>query len=212
MIDIQSQNDLFKLIGAKLKNPIIAYVFGGTAMMYYGYKNATKDIDMVFESDEQRKAFVEVILSLNYERKSVIGVYIDEKTQSPNKPLMFSRGDERFDLFSERIFQTILTENMKKRFYARHDFGENLIIYVMSKEDIILLKSVTEREKDFDDILTIIEKERKIDWDYIVDNAINQKKLGDSWILLDLEKTLQRLREYTLIKKKYFDRLYDARE
>jgi len=208
MIDTQTQNDLFKLINKYLKKPVIAYAFGGTAMMYYGYKNATKDIDLIFDDESHKKEFMNAITLLGYTKMSPVGIYQENKLESKNKPIMFTRGDERFDLFFKKIFQTHLTSKMKERFYARHDFGENLIIYVFSKEDLILLKSVTNREKDFEDILTIVSKEKEINWDYIIDNAIEQKNLGDSWIILDLEKMLQNLREHTLIKKSYFDRLY----
>lgn len=212
MIDTQTQNDLFILIEKQLKTTTVAYAFGGTAMMYYGYKNTTKDIDLVFEDEKQRDLFVDAITSLGYRQNSPFGIYHQIKLKSNNKPIMYTRGDERFDLFSKKIFKTTLTESMKKRFYARHDFGENLIIYVLSKEDLILLKSVTDREKDFDDIITIIQKEQNIDWNYIIDEAITQKKLGDSWIILDLEKTMQKLRKYTLLRKEYFDKLYKEME
>ena len=161
MIDVQTQNDLFKLISSQIKEDITAYAFGGTAMMYYGYKNVTKDIDIIFEKEEDREGFIEAIKRLGYEKRSLKGVYSEEKQADKGKPVMYTRGDERFDLFVKKIFGTTLTEDMKKRLFARHDFAQKentLIINVLSKEDLILLKAITEREKDFEDILTIIEK------------------------------------------------------
>ena len=107
---------------------------------------------------------------------------------------IFSRGEERFDLFVKNIFQTELGKDMIDRFYARHDFimkDKTLTIKVLNKEDIILLKSVTDREKDFEDILTIVERESEIDWDLIIDEAVKQHRKGNNTILLDLEETLQ---------------------
>lgn len=212
MIDIQTQDDLFRLISKYIKKNISCYCFGGTAMMYYGYKDVTKDIDILFETKEERDEFIEAIESLGYKKISLKGIYSQNRIGDENKPIMYSRGDERFDIFLKSIFSIKLTENMKNKIFARHDFIDKNTLYVnvLSKEDIIFLKSATEREKDFEDILTIINMERTIDWDYIMQNAISQKENTNSWIILDLEKTMQRLREHTLIKKKYFDILYDA--
>ena len=44
MINTQDQDQLFKLISNYLDKDITCYALGGTAMMYYGFKNITKDI------------------------------------------------------------------------------------------------------------------------------------------------------------------------
>lgn len=211
MIDIESQNDILRLISSYLKKDITCYAFGGTAMMFYGYKAATKDIDLIFESEKDRELFIDAITQLGYKQKSLVNVYKEEQLKSKNGPLMFSRGEERFDLFVKNIFQTELGKDMIDRFYARHDFimkDKTLTIKVLNKEDIILLKSVTDREKDFEDILTIVERESEIDWDLIIDEAVKQHRKGNKTILLDLEETLQRLKKYVFIPKKHFDRIY----
>lgn len=211
MIDLESQIDLFRLISSYLKKDLVCYAFGGTAMMFYGYKAATKDIDLIFESEKDREIFIDAIIQLGYKQKSLINIYKDKQIKSKNKPLMFSRGEERFDLFVKNIFQTELDKDMTGRFYARHDFmmdDKVLIIKVLSKEDIILLKSVTDRENDFEDIKTIAERESNINWDLIIDEAVKQHNKGNKMILLDLEGTLQRLKKYVFIPKKYFNRIY----
>lgn len=208
MISKEDQVDLFKLISRYLKKDILCWAFGGTAMMFYGYKTSTKDIDLIFDSAEDRDVFIDALLNLGYSKKSLSGVYNEEQIKEKNAPIMYSRGDERFDLFVGRVFAVKLSEEMKKRFYARHDFadGRSLIINVMSKEDIILMKSMTERERDFEDIEAIC-KIDKIDWSIIIDEAIRQK---NDFIILDLEKTMQNLKKSFLIKKEYFDRLHKA--
>ena len=52
MINLEQQNELFKVLGEKLKKRIECYVIGGSAMMYHGMKPSTKDIDLVFEYKE----------------------------------------------------------------------------------------------------------------------------------------------------------------
>jgi hypothetical protein len=127
---------------------------------------------------------------------------------------MFKRDDYRFDLFTKKIFRTQLSLRMKEDLYAIHEFRQKhtLTINVLRKEHIVQLKAITERDKDFEDILTIIRKEKRFDWQYLIDEAIWQHQHGDSWQILDMEKMLQELKKYVLIEKKYFDRLYEAQE
>ncbi|MDP2750279.1 MAG: hypothetical protein Q8O89_05605 [Nanoarchaeota archaeon] len=212
MINIEDQEQLLKLISRRIKKNISCYAFGGTAMMFYGYKNSTKDIDLVFGNEDDLSVFCEAIQELGYKKKSLLGIYKKEKIDDKNAPLMFTRGEERFDLFLKKIFRTELSEKMKERLFGRHEFIEkdnSLIINILSKEDIILLKSITERENDYNDVLTICEKD-EISWDIIVDEAIRQSKNGDEWILIDLEETMNKLKEKFFIKEKYFKKIYDA--
>jgi hypothetical protein len=213
MIELNDLNELFKLISRSVQKNLVCYAFGGNAMMHYGYKNATKDIDIIFDENPSREEFIRAIRILGYEKKSLLKIYSQELLKEKNKPELYSRGDERFDIFFESIFQTKLSKAIKERAYARLDFAakENtLTVFVLSKEDIILLKSVTQREKDFDDILTIVEREKEINWKVIVDEAVWQAKHGDKWAVVDLEQTFNRLKRHTLIKKEYFDVLYKA--
>jgi hypothetical protein len=213
MIDAVSQNELFELISSYLKKDVKCFVFGGSAMLFYGYKSSTKDIDLLFEKKADREAFIDAITILGYKKRSLIDVFPKEKQKLLYTPLLFSRGDERFDLFLGKIFQISLSDNMKSRLYARHDYvkkSKTLSVGVLSKEDIILLKSVTERERDFDDIRRLVQKESNINWDIIIEEALFQYKRGVKWILLDLEETLRRLKEYIFIPRKHFDKLYSA--
>jgi len=210
VIGFEDQNSLFKLISAYLKKDVVCWAFGGTAMMFYGYKEATKDIDLIFESVEDRGIFVLALKELGYTKKSLFNIYSEEKSKHANAPVMYSRGDERFDLFVEKIFKTELSPSIKSRFFARHDFAENknLIIYVISKEDIILLKSTTDRAKDFEDILKICETDRNINWELLTDEAVWQYKNGNEFMLLDIEGVMAKLKKYVIIKKEYFDKLH----
>ena len=81
---------------------------------------------------------------------------------------------------------------------------------MLSKEYIVQLKSITERERDFEDILTIIRKEKNFDWQYIINEVIWQYRHGDSWALLDTEKMLKELKKYIFVEEKYLKRLYAA--
>ena len=66
MIGIKDQEELFKLISRYLEQSIECYAIGGTAMMFYGYKNATKDIDLIFKTKKEMRLFIEAIKKLGY--------------------------------------------------------------------------------------------------------------------------------------------------
>ena len=212
MITANDQLDLFRLISNQISKDISCYAFGGTAMMFYGYKDETKDIDLLFEKEDDREEFIKAIEKLGFEKSDLIRIYIPEKLRDKNKPLMFTRDEARFDLFVNKIFRTIISPRMKEDLYAVHEFKNKntLTVKVLRKEHIVFLKAITERDKDFEDILTLIRKEKRFDWQYLVEEAIWQHKHGDSWALLDTEKMMKDLKKYVFIEEKYFKQMYEV--
>ena len=208
MINTEDQNSLFELVANKIKKDIACFAIGGTAMMFHGYKNATKDIDLVFHSKEDMDEFIDAIGSLGYKERSLFDIYSKEQQKNRNKPRMFTRGEERFDLFLKKVFVLELTEEKRGRF----DFiGENtLIIFTPPKEWLIMMKIITNREKDFDDIISICEKEKEIDWDLVIGTIL--KSADSDWIYLDLEENLKRISKHVFIKKRYFESIYKSFE
>ncbi|MFH1589720.1 MAG: nucleotidyltransferase [archaeon] len=213
MINTKDQEELFELVSKYLEADIECYALGGTAMMFYGYKNTTKDIDLLFQTTKEINTFIKAIKQLGYKERSIKGIYPEKRLKLKSKPIMFTRGDERFDLFLNNIFGFNINENIKERCYSRQDFigTKELIIKILSKEDIILLKAITGREKDFEDIQTIIEQDKDINWDVIIDEAIIQRKHKE-WILIDLEETMKQLKKITFLPSKLFKKIYAAEE
>ena len=117
---------------------------------------------------------------------------------------MFARGDERFDLFFKKVFMLSLPENINARF----DFisKKQIIIFTPPKEYLIMMKIVTNRDRDIDDILTICRIEKEINWDLVIDTIL--ENADSDWIYLDLEETLKKISQEFFIKKKYFDKIY----
>ena len=132
-------------------------------------------------------------------------MYKEDRRRNKNKPVIFTRGEERFDLFVKSVFGFVVPkETVEKRDYiGRSRFS----VLLPSKELLILLKAVTGRETDLEDITDVVKHERNISWDRIVDLAIEQKENND-WILIDLEEAFQKLKGITLIKQRVFQRLY----
>lgn len=208
MINTQDQEELFRLIAEYLEGDIECMAIGGTAMMFHGYKTTTKDIDLVFKSHKDRDMFVKAIEKLGYAQKSLKIAYDERRLKNKDKPLLYSRGEERFDLFVKNVFGFEIDFGA---IIQRHDYIEKreLIILTAPKELLILLKAVTNRERDYEDIETIAKTEKNIEWDAIIDEAIRKRKQVP-WILIDLEEKLQKLRKITFIKKQYFEKIYKA--
>jgi hypothetical protein len=213
MITQEDQLNLFKIIAQNLKRDITCYAFGGTAMMFYGYKDETKDIDFLFEHEEDRKEFIRSIEELGFEETSAMTIYIPEKLRDKHRPLMFKNDTTRFDLFVNKIFRTIISPQMKEDLFAVHDFKDKhkLRINVLRKEHIVMLKGVTERDKDFEDILTIVNKDKNFNWQYLIDEVIWQHDNGDTWVLYDVEEVLKELKEYIYLESKYLKQLYKVK-
>lgn len=212
MINTKDQEELFKLIAEYMEQNIECIAIGGTAMMFNKYKTTTKDIDLVFKNKENRNTFIKAIKQLGYKQQAIDAIYDENRKQHTGKPLMFTRGEERFDLFVKDVFGYEIEFNQEK-IIQRNDFlgKKELTILILPIEELILLKSITGREKDFEDIETILEIEKNVDWKKIVEKACKQKN-KNSWILIDLEETFQQLKKKYFIKQEIFELIYEAQK
>ena len=193
MISFQEQIELFKIIGLELKEKIVCYAIGGSAMMHYGAKVDTKDVDLVFLEEKSLEEVKKTLSAMGFdEKQSMIKIFKRYET-AKKTPVMMVRGDERFDLFLKEIITMKMSEGMIERVRETHEF-HNCIVKIVSPEDIFLLKSATEREKDKADALSLLEK-FKLDWRIIIDESLNQTKLGKHLFPVYLFDFLYELKE-----------------
>ena len=174
MINLEQQNELFKLIGEILKDKLECYVIGGSAMMYYGMKGNTKDIDLVFEHEKDREKIIQILKNLGYNERGikVVSVIYPKKK---NTPILLERDDSRVDLFVNKIISTVLSDSMKDRINSIYEYG-NFIIKVLAPEDLIITKCATERAGDRLDAVEIM-KRAKIDWEVIIKESVFQAEV-----------------------------------
>lgn len=212
MINTEDQEQLLKLVADYLEKDITCIAVGGTAMMLQKYKATTKDIDLVFKDEKDREAFIKAIERLGYKQQGTRMIYDKKRHENKNKPLMYSRGEERFDLFMKNVFGYKVNFSIERK-AQRNDFigKKELILMLPEIEELILLKAITGREKDYEDIETILEVEKDVKWEQIVELAVKQKE-NNEWILIDLEKTLQELKEKYFIKQEIFEKIYKAQK
>ncbi|MFH1306483.1 MAG: DUF6036 family nucleotidyltransferase [Candidatus Micrarchaeota archaeon] len=156
--------ETFKQIGAKLRRPVMAYLIGGGAMCFRGQKLATKDLDLVFDSQDDFREFSLALKTCGYAESALL-----EKEYEEMKASGIWQNDEgfRFDLFVKTVCNAIsLSDNMVKRSKLLANYG-NLAVYMVSDEDVILFKGITERPDDADDIESIIRR-ADINWETIM--------------------------------------------
>ncbi|MFH1439690.1 MAG: nucleotidyltransferase [Candidatus Woesearchaeota archaeon] len=196
MIDFNEQENLLKAIGKILKRKTEVYLIGGSAMLYYEAKTATKDIDIVTTTKSSFEDLRKAITSIGfYEKTPFIHKKYDELEveKKINKPVFFILNDKRIDLFLTNIVCYQLSEYMIKRATQSHEY-DSLIIKIISPEDIIILKCATEREGDRIDAKSLIEN-YNINWYTIISEASHQTKIGQDMFVIFLYDFLQELKE-----------------
>lgn len=192
MIDYDEQSRLFDALGKKLKRKIEVYLIGGSAMLYYKTKKATKDIDIVAASNNDFDDVKKALEEMGFYKKEPF-LNIKYQTVDVRKPVFLVFGDRKIDLFINEIICFKLTETMKSRITQAHEYG-NLIAKIISPEDIILLKCATERAGDRQDAKELIEN-YNIKWDVIVKEAEHQSELGRDLFVVYLFDFFEELAE-----------------
>ncbi|MBW2966546.1 nucleotidyltransferase [Candidatus Woesearchaeota archaeon] len=176
MITFKEQIELFKLIGRELKKKIECFAIGGSAMMFYGAKETTKDVDLVFMEKKDFDLIKKTLYKIGFNEKKNIVKIFEHYEVAEKKPVMMEGRDTRFDLFLKEVISFKISDSILERAREIHEF-ENLIIKTISPEDIILLKCATEREKDREDAFELI-KRFNIDWVVIIKESLHQTKIG----------------------------------
>src|SRR3989344_1130240 len=192
MISFKEQIELFEIIGKELNEETECFAVGGTAMMFYDLKDSTKDVDLVFTD---RKSLNEVKFALDksgFKEKTNVKIFRNYEV-AETMPIMMEGKKTRFDLFYREIICFKLSETIIDRVKEVHEFG-NLIVKIVSPEDIVLLKSATERKKDRDDASEIIRK-ANIKWDIIIKEAFHQTELNKPLFVVFLYDFLLELKE-----------------
>lgn len=166
--------------------------------MLQGLKGETLDIDLVFDKESDRKIFITTLEAMKFRKdeRRVIEKY-GLKKNTPEM-LRLESDDFIFDLFLNKIISSIFSDGMKGRAKQTHEFGINLLIKVADPNDILIMKSVTERAKDNEDIISIINN-NKINWEIVVEEAKEQVKLGNETAMMGLGEKLERLTNQNLI-------------
>ena len=149
-------------IAEHLKEEVDIYLIGGGAMMFYGLKPATKDIDIVVLDSKTLSKFISAAEKAGIILAENIG---DEYKNIGASMIMVADSGIQLDLFNRVVCNALeVKETVVARANHYRDLGK-LHLYLMSPEDIVLFKGITEREADLEDIRTLIEM--GINWEIV---------------------------------------------
>ncbi len=168
MIGFDKQKEFFQLIGNLCEKKIECLIAGGSAMLFYDFKSATKDVDLILYSEEDRKYLEKILFKLGLKKT------VESETEGKFLPSRLEGSDFIFDLFAGGIFRFSLSAGIKERITEKIEF-KNFIVNLISPEDIILLKSVTDRKGDRLDAANIIER-INVKWDVIIKECLWQSE------------------------------------
>lgn len=142
-------------VGAVCKKEIRVYMVGGGAMALRGEKDATKDIDLIVRSQAEARELQVALESLGFE---VNARHPRECHALVDATILSTPTGLRADVFIGKICNKLrLSEGMIRRAELVDKWG-GITLYICSREDIFLLKSVTERSRDLDDMITLFRK------------------------------------------------------
>lgn len=145
-----------EFIAEMIRHQVRFMLIGGYAVIFYGYVRTTGDLDVWLEpSDENKTRFVNLLLELGYNLKSIDAVREADFTRT----LAFHIGSppERID-FLTRISGVKFEEAEKDQAFIAE---ENLKIPVISYKHLIINKMLSTRMKDKADVEELSEIRRK---------------------------------------------------
>lgn len=142
----------FKDIGRHVSARIEGYMVGSGAMSLRGDKEVTKDVDILFATEDEARIFCEALREDGFSHETELeGEYANIKTFA----IMRDASMFWFDVYVERVAGWFyLSDSVKSRAEVWGSFG-NFTLLLLSREDIFLSKSVTERARDLDDMATL---------------------------------------------------------
>ena len=139
---------------------IQVYLVGGGAMAIRGEKDATKDVDLILEHEEDAEELGGALISLGFE----VNIQPPMECQGlVDAKIMTALIGMRVDIFVKTVcHKLVFSPGMKNRSEFYGNYG-NISLSICSREDIFLLKSVTERGRDLDDMIVLFRKSIKKD-------------------------------------------------
>lgn len=207
--DIES---FFREMDNVLYKKVEVYIIGGAALLRRGQKAATKDIDIIVSTKNE---FIEIQNTL---------IKVGFKTNLPGKEYsrmnlsqIFQKEDFRIDLFEKEVCGKFsLSENMKNRAEIILNL-KHIKVFICSNEDILLFKTMTERDGDIDDCVSIATTQT-LEWNIILEELQNQIKESKqnvwiTWIGERLDLLIERgidipiMEKVNGLREKFFDDL-----
>jgi len=194
----------FEDVGGEIGQSCIVFLLGGGAMCLRNQKTSTKDVDLVFRSESEYQEFCQALKKIGFTQRQETDIsYVKMETAS-----IWDRKDGgRVDMFVRKVCNALeLSDSIASRCEPVGDFGK-LNIQMLSNEDLILFKAITERIDDTNDIASII-RSSSIDWQIILEECKKQS-VEQKWYALVYDKLidLQTKHQITVPEINEFEKL-----
>ncbi len=159
-----------------LDTKIEAYLIGGLAMIKHASKISTKDVDIVFKDRSNMNLFIEATLQAGFRKH----IRIESEYQGlETSAILVNDSNVRFDVFLDKVCNCLVYSDTMAQRANIVRYGENIIFYCSSIEDIFLFKSITDRPADLDDMVALIQLD--LDWK-VIENEIRAQPESWRWI------------------------------
>ena len=192
---IQEIEKVLNEIDSHIPEPTRAYLIGGGAMMYDSLKAFTKDLDMITLTSEEYVRIRDSLIEIGFESIKPTSEYCRFNLSN-----ILQRTDGyRVDLFHRTVCNKLkLSDNMAKRAKLRYS-GKNLSLYTCSPSDIIVFKSITDRDGDVEDCIFLI-RSGYVDWNVVLDEIKDQVSTGEGIWITWMEEKMMRIHERSKIR------------
>ena len=157
-------------------------IIGGLALLFWGEQRLTKDVDLTLLTGfGEEEIYIDALLEKFSPRIE------DAKNFAlRNRVLLLQTADKIGIDISLGAFP--FEETMVNR-AAPQKYLPKISLRICSAEDLIVLKAFAARSKDWNDIQTVLIKQRKLDWKYINEQLAPLVELKEEpEILAKLEK------------------------
>lgn len=160
-------------VGNALASPVTLYLIGGAAMIKYGLKASTKDIDILLHTQKEIAELNRALLASGYHMIQTDKLGAEYQAMFATQILENEDGF-RWDIFQDYVCRKLrLSTGMVERSKVLFETGL-LTVRLISKEDIFLLKTVTDRDDDEADLLLLARS--KVDWELVFQECMSQSR------------------------------------
>ncbi len=186
-------DELFEQLGNILGRSIPLLVIGGAAMMEYGLKDSTKDIDIVCRSEEDKAEILRCAGDLGYER---VWPRVRHARLGLNRIAV--KGGHTLDVFPAKIsYDFGLSDAMWERARKQKAIGMADIRYA-SPEDIFIMKLIANRPGDAPDCAALVSV--GLDFDVVYEEIESQyhsvgQRNQKVWVIF-IEEGIARLLDF----------------
>ena len=144
-------DELFEQLGQVLDRRIQVMLIGGAVLLEQGLKDSTKDIDVVCRNENDKETLLFSARRLGFE---LVGPEKRHARLGVNR--LAVKGMRNLDVFAGRIsYDFELSEPMWQRAAVSRTFGD-LVVRDASREDILVMKLIANREGDADDCAALM--------------------------------------------------------